>query len=552
MTMNKLPFFEKASSDSGFRSHAHDHRLPSFTMLIIISVGFFLLISIRLFQLSVVKGSYYRRLSESNRTKEVVVEARRGSLLDRRGRLITESLMPKKTGVKDRLISDRVSDSGAAVGHIVGYIQLADKSDLKNDMCVHKLQLGDSVGKKGVEKLYDCELRGINGYTLHELDATGAPIRTLGKINPVDGTPVTLSIDLPLQKEAHRLFTEEISSQSASFPKREQLAKGALIALEPKTGKVLALYSNPSFNPNDFNQKNTQSVTTYLKDPYQPLFNRATEGSYPPGSIFKLFVATGALEERAMKPDTIVEDTGQITAGPITFGNWYFLQYGKMDGEVNLIKAIQRSNDIYFYKAGEKLGVSNIKKWAERFGFGDRTALPFLQAEGLLPSPFWKEEVLKEQWYLGDTYNLSIGQGYLLTTPVQIAQAAAAFANNGRLCDPQLKQNEQPHCIQLPISKETLTQVREGMRLACTTGGTGYPFFEFTPPGKGRMQVGCKTGTAESHGSGSQSPHAWFTVFAPFDDPQISVTVLVENAGQGSDVAAPIAKELLTAFFRTR
>lgn len=548
--MNKLPLFEKARSDAGFRSHAHDHRLPSFTMLLIISAGFFLLVAIRLFQLSVVKGSYYRRLSEANRTKEIVIEAKRGSILDRNGRTITESLPPKKTTVKDRLISDRVSSAGSAVGHAVGYIQLADSEDLKNDLCIHKLQLGDSVGKKGAERLYDCELRGINGYTLLELDATGSPIRTLGKVRPVDGTAVTLSLDLPLQIEAHRLFTEDISSQSASFPKPQQLTKGALIALEPSTGKILALYSNPSFDPNDFNQKNAPTVGAYLKDPKQPLFNRATEGSYPPGSIFKLFVAAGALEEHAVRSDTIVEDTGKITAGPITFGNWYFLQYGKTDGEVNLAKAIKRSNDIYFYKAGEKLGVTNIKKWAERFGFGARTALPFSQAEGLLPSPFWKEEVLKEQWYLGDTYNLSIGQGYLLTTPMQIAQATAAFANDGHLCDPQLKQSDHPHCTKLPLSQKTLSEIREGMKQACTTGGTGYPFFEFAPPGLGRMQVGCKTGTAESHGGGSQSPHAWFTVFAPFDNPRISVTVLVENAGQGSDVAAPIAKELLLAFFR--
>lgn len=548
--MRSLPIIEKARTDTGFRSRSGDHRLPSFVMLVIISIGFFLLIAIRLFQLSVVKGSYYRRLSEANRTKEIVIEARRGSLLDRNGRVITESKPPKKTSVKDRLVSDRVSEGNGAFGHAVGYIQLADTEALEHDRCVHKLQLGDSVGKKGVEKLYDCELRGINGYTLLELDATGIPVRTLGKVKPVDGSTIQLSIDRRLQEEAHRLFTENISSQSANFPKPEQLAKGALIALEPSTGKVLTLYSNPSFNPNDFNQKNTQRVNSYLKDPLQPLFNRATEGSYPPGSIFKLFVAAGALEERAMKPDTIIEDTGKITAGPITFGNWYFLQYGKTDGEVNLVKALMRSNDIYFYKAGEKLGVTDMKKWAERFGFGKATELPFPQAEGLLPSPFWKEEVLKEQWYLGDTYNLSIGQGYLLTTPIQIAQASAVFANNGRLCAPQLKQSDQPHCTKLPISDTTLSEVREGMRQACTAGGTGYPFFDFAPTGKGRIQVGCKTGTAESHGTGSQSPHAWFTVFAPFDKPTIAVTVLVENAGQGSDVAAPIAKEFLTAFFR--
>ncbi len=546
--MNKLPIIEKAGGDQGMHFGNNSTRPPSLTIFLICVVGLFLILTVRLFQLTVVKGSYYRRLSEENRIKEVVIEAKRGEVIDRKGVVIASSASPVSGLVKDRFVSNRVVALGDSVGHILGYMQLADKNDLNNDLCLNKLRLGDSTGKKGVEKLYECELRGINGRKLLELNAQGKPLKTLGQIEPVDGKIVQLSIDQKLQQRTQELFSQNISSQSAVFPKQEFLDKAAVVALEPKTGRTLLLYSNPTFDPNDFNLKNSERVADYLKDKKQPLFNRVTEGAYPPGSIFKLVIATGALEEKAMKPDTIIEDTGQITAGPLKFGNWYFLQYGKTEGEVNMVKAIKRSNDIYFYRAGERLGVTHIKTWAEKFGFGKITKFPLLQSEGLIPSPFWKEEILKEQWYLGDTYNLSIGQGYMLTTPIQIAQATAVFANGGNLCSPLIKQDDRPNCTKMPMSNETLQTVREGMKQACDTGGTGWPFFEFSVKNK-RVNVGCKTGTAESHGVGKPEPHAWFTVFAPFDNPEIVLTILVENGGEGSTVAAPIAKELLTTYF---
>lgn len=549
--MNKLPIIEKAGKDHGMHFGSNQSRIPSLTVFLILCSGLFLILVVRLFQLTVVKGNYYRRLSEENRIKEVVIEAKRGKIVDRKGIEMATSLSPKSGTVKDRFVSQRRAPFGNSDSHIVGYAQFADKNDLTNDLCLNKLQLGDSAGKKGVERIYECDLRGVNGRKLLELNAQGEVLKTLGKIEPVDGQTVQLTIDQKLQQKAFDLFTKNVSSQSANFPKQELLAKGAVVALEPKTGKTLLLYSNPSFDPNDFYTQNSKKITEYFKDKKQPMFNRVTEGAYPTGSLFKLFVATGALEEKAMKPDTVIEDTGQITAGPLKFGNWYFLQYGKTEGEVDMVKAIKRSNDIYFYKAGERLGVENIKKWAERFGLGKVTKFPFSQSEGLIPSKFWKEEILKENWYLGDTYNLSIGQGYVLTTPIQIAQAAAVFANGGYLCDPLLKQTAKPTCVKMPISDETMKTIREGMSQACDTGGTGWPFFEYKVNGK-RIHVGCKTGTAEAHGYGSPEPHAWFTVFAPFDKPEISLTVLVENGGQGSDIAAPIAKELLNAYFEGR
>ena len=245
------------------------------------------------------------------------------------------------------------------------------------------------------------------------------------------------------------------------------------------------------------------------------------------------------------------EDTGVLKAGPLEFGNWYYLQYGKTDGMVDIVKAIRRSNDIFFYKTGDALTPVKIKKWAELLGYGVNTKIGISEAEGLIPSPFWKEETIKDKWYLGDTYNLSIGQGYVLVTPLQVTAATTVFANGGYLCNPQLlklksktssRADSLNTCKKLPVSQKTLDLVRQGMLEACTTGGTGWPLFDFKP------SVGCKTGTAESHGEESL-PHAWFTVFAPFDKPEIALTVLVEEAGQGSDIASPIAKEILATYF---
>jgi penicillin-binding protein 2 len=231
-------------------------------------------------------------------------------------------------------------------------------------------------------------------------------------------------------------------------------------------------------------------------------------------------------------------------AGTLSFGNWYFLQYGKVEGMVDVIKAIKRSNDIFFYKTGERTGVEKIKKWADIFGLGKPTKIGFDEAEGIIPSTFWKKEVLKENWYLGDTYNLSIGQGYVGTTPLQTVLVTGVFANGGYLCKPQLLKVGTIHELSLqefskPKCKITrfknLSLIREGMKQACSAGGTGWPLFDF------KIQTACKTGTAESHAK-SGLPHAWITVFAPYENPEIALTVLVEEGGQGSDVAGPIAE----------
>jgi penicillin-binding protein 2 len=417
----------------------------------------------------------------------------------------------------------------------VGYRSIADRRDIEHDDCLTNLGLGDKTGKKGAESAFDCDLRGKRGKKLIELDAHGREMKTLGLVPPEAGKDIHLALDMNLQKRAFDMIEATAS------------ARAAVIVTKPKTGELMVMAANPSYDPQAFENGDQAKMKAYLTAPEHPLFNRATEGTYPPGSIFKLIVATGALEDKKVDENTLIHDTGQVKVGPAIYNNWFYTDYGKTDGDVNMVRGLQRSNDIYFYKVGEKLGEGRIKHWSEEFGLGQKVPFPFEQADGLIPSPFWKKERLGEDWFTGDTYNFSIGQGYALATPLQMHQVGAVFANRGTVCDPQLLKNAYPLCHHMKISKSTVDLVRKGMRAACETGGTAWPLFDFAVDGK-RIPMGCKTGTAESQDP-STHPHAWFTVFAPFDNPQIQVTVMVENGGQGSSVAAPIAKEILTAYF---
>lgn len=533
------------------RSKKIQNRIVLMLLFSGVSVLILLLIG-RLFQLTVVKGAYYRRLSEENRIREIIIEAKRGSIIDRKGIVLAESKSGDVNRLQPRIPSERTYLAEEDAAHLIGYRQIANKADIQNDNCLNKLMLGDKVGKKGIEQLYDCQLRGVAGRKLTEVDANGTYLKTLSVLPPQNGADIQLALDYELQKKAYAAI---------------QGKRAVVIGLNPQTGEILVFASSPSFNPQVF-EDGDPSAAQYFTDADKPMFDRITDGVYPPGSLFKLFLAAGALEEKKMTPDTIIEDTGTLKAGPLSFGNWYYLQYGKTEGSVNMVKAIQRSNDIYFYKAGEALGAEGMKKWAAVFGLGQDTHLGFPEAESTLPSPFWKEEAMKEQWYLGDTYNMSIGQGYTLVTPIQVAKAVEPFANGGLLCQPQFLKNQTPQCKSVPVSAETFEVIREGMQKACETGGTGWPMFGFSvddPIAKMNMKdvkkeasksalpqvkipVGCKTGTAESHAK-SGMPHAWFTAFAPFEKPEILLTVLIEEGGQGSDMAAPIAKAVMKAYF---
>jgi penicillin-binding protein 2 len=338
--------------------------------------------------------------------------------------------------------------------------------------------------------------------------------------------------------------------------------------MDPYTGAIKALVTYPSYDNNIFAlRQDTQRTNELLNDPRTPLLNRSISGTYPPGSTYKLISGTAVLEESIINREQTITDTGKIELGGTTFNNWYYTSFGKTDGEVNIVKALARSNDIFFYKTSLDLGIERLEKWTRNFGMGTVTGIDIPgEAKGFVPNPRWKEEFLREQWYPGNTINMSIGQGDLLATPLQVATATSVIANKGTLVVPQIVkeiQDEQGRVIcqrdpstrkwieercgylnnqfpaprQIPISPSTLAAIEEGMVQANQPGGTAPVFYGYTIPTAG------KTGTSET--GGGRPPHAWYTVYAPLQKPEVVITVLVEFGGQGSSVAAPVAKDIL-------
>lgn len=545
------PFKKSDWSPINFKAQSPKDMRVRFFALVIGIVIVLLLLLVRLFHLTVVKGNYYRYIAENNRIRDIDLAAPRGDIIDRKGVVLARSIKrPDKPESYTREYS-----LGPAAAHLIGYDQIADKKDIDDDACKERLKLNDTVGKSGVEKSYECQLRGKKGKMLVEVDALGKERAVLSQTDPRIGKKIQLALDAYLQQKAYDFATTQtIINTGGTVELKEK--KVVVVATRPDSGEILLLLSTPSFDPAVFAKNDSILIAQYFSDKAHPLFNRATDATYPPGSVFKMTVAAGALEEKLIDEIYLVEDTGTIKAGPISFGNWYYHKYGKTEGNVNVTKAIQRSNDIFFYKVGEKLTEKGIKKWALNFGYGMATGIMLPEKPGVVPSDFWKRETIGERWFLGDTYNMSIGQGYMLTTPLQVNLATLPFANDGIYCAPRLLKNEKPDCHSLGMSKKTVDIIREGMRQACSVGGTGWPFFDFgvkSPEATGGAQlqpitVGCKTGTAESH-LPSGLPHAWFTVFAPYDNPEIVLTVMVEESGEGSNVAAPIAKEILKNYF---
>ena len=299
-------------------------------------------------------------------------------------------------------------------------------------------------------------------------------------------------------------------------------------------GKVLGLVSSPAYDPG--------KVVDYLTDTENLYFlNRAISGTYPPGSVFKLVTAYAGLFEHKITAETKYEDTGEIRVGIYRYGNWYFDQYGKTEGSIDLVRALARSNDIYFYKVGEAVGVENLVKWARLFGLGQKTEIELPgETAGLVPDKLWKERKTGEQWFLGNTYHMAIGQGDLLTTPLQIARMTLGVVS-GRLCQVSILKDKAPTCRDLGLKTEDIATVRQGMAQVCASGGTAFPFFNFDPP------VLCKTGTAQHSGQKNEEdkPHAWITVAYPGENPEMILTVMLEAAGEGSAEAGPVAKAIL-------
>ena len=451
-------------------------------------------------------------LSQANHIELVREEAERGIIKDRRGVPLVTNEWNEEFGRYQRKYP-----YGSAVAMVVGYMSEVTESELgcRLGICY---PLGSYIGRVGVEREMETVLKGKDGGVLSEVDAGGKIVRELGSNEPDRGQDVTLSIEVGLQEKMYQAMKGKT---------------GAAVAIDMR-GKVLGLVSLPTYDP--------KSLEKYLSDTSKEYFlNRAVSAQYPPGSIFKLVTAYAGLATGKITPETKIEDTGEIRINDYRYGNWYFDQYGRKEGELDLERALARSNDVYFYKVGEMVGVDELTDWAHKFGLGEETGIQLTgEIAGLVPSRLQKERSTGEKWFLGNTYHLAIGQGDLLVTPLQAARMTAA-AVSGRVCRVSLLKEGVTECRDLGIATDQIESVREGMRQVCAPTGTAFPLFDFAP------YVLCKTGTAQHAGQKSESdlPHAWITVAYPGENPEMVLTVLVEAGGEGSAVAAPIAKEIL-------
>lgn len=576
---------------------------PIFLIIpLVVLLGVFVVLFFRLFYVQIVQGAYYKQLANDNRTRTVTIPASRGIIFDRYNRPLVRNVPIFEVTEKDAKGKEKVKivDKDEALNMIhegKNVTQNVSREYLYNDAFAHVLgytghisdeELGsadyagytitDLVGKMGLEKEYEKILHGQNGKELYEVNAQGKQIRFLGREEEVPGKNIKTTLDLDVQQAAENAMRD--------------IQKGAVVVSDPRNGDILAIYSKPTFDSNMFTHGDSyQPVGEYQKvedilldQDNQPLLDRAIGGAYPPGSTFKLVTATAGLTTGKIKPDTIIEDTGNIKIGGITFGSWYFIQYGRREGPLDVVKAIKRSNDIFFYKVSQEVGADTLSSFAEKFGLGKKLGID-LQGEvaGTVPTEEWKKRVVGENWYLGDTFNYGIGQGYLLATPLQVNSFTQPFANGGKLFKPHLIKEQDTLLASNLVSPEYSKLIREGMQESCATGGVAFPFFNFTVQNDNlkldgldftqgsasqsakvaspsaeqkndkyvRVNVGCKTGTAEI-GDAHTKPHAWITVIAPFHNPEVVVTVLVENGGEGSSVAGPIARDILKEYFEKK
>lgn len=476
--------------------------------------------SARLLYLQVLSGGQHTLLSDNNHLERKMEYARRGNIFDRNGIALTENLSDIPSERKYLL---------PEAAHLLGYIAETREDELgcREGICYKR---GEWIGRSGVEKTQERVLKGKDGGRVIEVNALGQEVRDLGSNEPEPGGDITLSIDSKLQKIVSTVLAQRT---------------GSAVAID-MNGKVLALASSPTYDPNLFTiGQNAELLRTLFADKEKQVFlNRAISGAYAPGSVFKLVMAIAGLASGKITKETLIEDTGEIRIDNYRYGNWYFDQYGRKEGQINVEKALARSNDIFFYKLGEEIGVDEIVKWAKKFGYGELTGieLPGEQA-GLVPSRVWKEKQTGEKWFLGNTYHLSIGQGDLLATPIQVARATAAVIS-GRLCTISILKETAVKCNNLSISSEDIETVKNGMKAVCSTGGTAFPFFDFVPP------VLCKTGTAQHAGQKAESdkPHAWIVVAYPAENPRLLLTVMLEAAGEGSAEAGPVAKEIISTW----
>ena len=441
-------------------------------------------------------------------------------------------------GVEVEIKPKREYPYGEIPAHILGYTSEVSQEEIDNPSNTPH-QLGDRVGRSGVENSFEDILRGANGYNLLKVDARGVSQGSLLTTEPVSGNDITLSIDIELQKKTYESLKKWLRNSGSKA--------GSVVVLDPNNGEVLALVSYPSYDNNVFENGLTQKkYDDLINSRNNPLLNRAIGSAYPPGSTFKLVTAAAGLESGNINPSTTIVDTGFVKLGDQVFNNWYWLDERKTDGSINVIRALARSNDTFFYKLGQRIGEVKIQSMATEFLLGSFTGVNLpSETAGLVPTEQWKIDTKGEVWYPGETLNLAIGQGDLLVSPIQLSLVSSVFANGGNLVKPNILKIDKPEILKSKfLSDMTIKTVQSGMfENTKGDGNVSYLFNSFKPKTAG------KTGTAES---GRDRPHAWYTGYAPYENPEIVVTVMAEYAGHGSEVAAPATKEIFDWWFKNR
>jgi penicillin-binding protein 2 len=577
----------------------------------------FVLLFARFFWLQVIQHDYYQTRAEENRISLVPLPPNRGLILDRNGEVLarnysayTLEIMPTQVRdleatidaladlitiePKDRRrfkklmeeskrfeslpIRTRLSDEevakfiarryrfpgvdikarlfrqyprGAFASHVLGYISRVAERDLKRieeqDAALN-YRGTEYFGKTGLEQHYEMELHGTTGFEQVEVDAAGRPVRTLARTPPVAGNNLTLTLDAKLQAVAEQAFGDR---------------RGALVAIEPATGGILALVSMPNYDPNLFvDGISSQDWDELNNSPDKPMVNRALNGAYPPGSTFKPFMALAALTTGKRRPEQAIADPGLFTFGGHTFRDDKVGGHGMVD----MYKSIVESCNTYYYQLAADMGIDAIARFMGELGFGQRTGVDIEgESEGVLPSPEWKKKRFRkpeqQKWYAGETISIGIGQGYNSYTPIQLASAITTLAHDGVMFKPHLVQHvtdtksgertliEPAPLKTLPLKPEHLKVVKEAMA-GVNVEGTGARAFkgaEYVSAGKtGTAQVFSLRGEKYVEGKVSEEfrDHALFIAFAPVDKPTIALAVLVENSGFGSQAAAPIARKV--------
>lgn len=564
-----------------------------------IIIGILVILCFRLWQMQILEVDKYKQLSEDNRLRIIKTPAPRGIIYDRNGIQLVKNipffsvsitadnfkdidadslsaiLGLSKTEIEEKLnknsspfvpvklkqglsfeeiarIEARRSDFpglfietevgrqypfGNVGAHIIGYLGKITSQQANNPELKH-LPSDAIIGQWGVEALFDAQLRGIPGERVIEVDAVGRELRMIQEKPSVKGEDINLSIDINIQKAVKDAFN---------------VKAGALVAIKPDSGEILALESMPSFDPNIFSIGiSTKQWRSLIEDKKKPMLNRAVQSQYPPGSVFKIITAAAALEEGVIDANEKVRCTGGINYGKWTFGCWKKGGHGMVD----MHKGIVESCDVYFYEVGRRLGIDKIYKYASAFGLGSETGIeliPVKEKKGLIPNTEWKKEKKNLPWYLGDTFISSIGQGFVTSTPMQMALMTSTFVNGGNIYKPTLIKTNQTASETVNLKPETVRIIKNALSgVVNESTGTAQGARSST------VAIGGKTGTAQVVGkkkglSGERfMDHAWFVAFAPVDNPEIALSVFVEHGGSGGAVAAPIAKKAIEAYFKSQ